>query len=731
MIKQTFLEARQLGSKTSTSQTNGDYTTMLNQPVIIKEGDVLNLQSAFIDTIDITDNHVVLDEDISIKIDYYMYADMGGVQINDYVLAIPGQTGTSPRTQIAYLNPKRQKSRFFNLDRNLSPITSGQAKGILSTFTNHTDLENDGYEILEKLVLEPVLNSQPYGGGDIIFSFTGINETIQYTTIPIERLNVTDNPTFILDLTTGLTTQYQFIIKTSTQINIVNSSQYNIKVKNIQQTNTTLPNVLVPVLRTKTLSIEAGRYTPEGIVEILNTATAGLFKLRGGTVDVLNNPLNNDGNIFNKESADVDDGLGPHFLTTTDYLPMGEVFETGKGLDAFSNRMFFAYDDGDAFQMFAYGARLASQAPPGIALPAGLNPPEDSYMVGSSQGIQFEYDTSTSKINIIATHTPCVVAVDPASDTSFSKLSLGINYQITGILPTTATGSHYPATHTTDTDFFIETYKQNNAGNVPSINPSMLNTYQTDMGGVLIADLQPRSFWTSLGFNVDDIISSPQFLPHDPKTLTGMAQNPGSIEGLLEGYETLAPSVPIVFPQFNLKISKNFTGNMIDKTAFRSLTSYPRYLQNSPLNTDLNSVSFQGPNYGWGTNFFVNSTTDTFKIDAAKRVIGGDLDSAYYFVEVNLQQNKMLDSNGGEKRTIAGIINRYYSVSSYTSTEGGFSYTHRGSPMVINTLHVRILMPDGSQVQRLGPDNSVFLKLTTEEPLPTPPSPINQKQKRK
>jgi len=105
MISQTFLEARQLGTRTSTATTNGDYTTVLNQPVVIEDGDELSLVNCFIDTVDITDNHIVVEEDFTAQIKYFMYADMGGWGVSDTPTDIENNYGPL------------QRSKFYSTDQ--------------------------------------------------------------------------------------------------------------------------------------------------------------------------------------------------------------------------------------------------------------------------------------------------------------------------------------------------------------------------------------------------------------------------------------------------------------------------------------------------------------------------------------------------------------------------------------------------------------------------------------
>lgn len=739
MIKQTFLEARQLGSKTSQSSTNGDYTTMLNEPVIIKEGDELMLQSSYIDTIDITDNHVVIEEDTELTISYYMYADMGGYGINDFFIVNQESRRLLVETPI---------TRYYNNDPYDSPILHGQAKGVLSSWTLGTEISGV-LQIANAISLAPVDKSQPlYGGGTITLSFIGLNDITYTITQEIPQLNPIKNPFYILDMKTmieqGETGIHRFLYRiTDPQIKLL-SNNLNIKFIEVTDFENLTNNILIPVLRKKKVTITKGRYSPENIVEILNDNLGAIHELRGGTErsgsGAITRPLPDQPNLFNLDASDTNDELGNHFLTTALYLPLGEVEINPPAVPPISNelkfkdRMFFTYATNESYQVFSKGKTSPiSEA----EFNAGDRaPPETNYMIGSNQGIQFEYDDSTSKISIVAMHSPFVVNANPLPDSVSDPIeniptTLGFSYQIT------STPKWNPATPNHG-EWQLEPFEQNKQ-NGPDYEPykkTMDNRYQTDLGGVLIQNLEPASFWEEkLGFNLSSLVSNPNYNIDNPINLTGFnlsGDDPPVALPTPNDIITPTPPPGVILPEFNLTIGKNYTGNYADMSSFRNVASLQRYIE-APFdfNTEesIHTNDATPPILGYGVNPYQNSTSDTFKIEAKNRVLGGDLDSAYYFVEVDLHQNKMLNSNGGEKRTIAGIINRYYSVSSYTSTEGGFSYIHRGEPMVINSLHVRILMPDGSMVKRLGEDNAIFLKLISKEALPTPD--ITEKQTKK
>ena len=77
-----------------------------------------------------------------------------------------------------------------------------------------------------------------------------------------------------------------------------------------------------------------------------------------------------------------------------------------------------------------------------------------------------------------------------------------------------------------------------------------------------------------------------------------------------------------------------------------------------------------------------------------------------------------------------GVLSRYYSLGNYTSGDStGLSYVHKGEPILITELGVRILQPNGELAQ-VGNDNAIFIKVI--KPPPPPPviaPPKNEKKK--
>ena len=100
------------------------------------------------------------------------------------------------------------------------------------------------------------------------------------------------------------------------------------------------------------------------------------------------------------------------------------------------------------------------------------------------------------------------------------------------------------------------------------------------------------------------------------------------------------------------------------------------------------------------------------------------LNYGYYLIEIQAGfQNEII---GGDSITqnISGIVNRYYSMGTYTSSEGStFQYIHRGNPQYLQDIKIRILDNEKKLAVGIGDDNTIFLQL-----IRAPPNPLQIKQ---
>lgn len=97
------------------------------------------------------------------------------------------------------------------------------------------------------------------------------------------------------------------------------------------------------------------------------------------------------------------------------------------------------------------------------------------------------------------------------------------------------------------------------------------------------------------------------------------------------------------------------------------------------------------------------------------------LDSGYFLLEINTGTITKIIGQNYLNNLIQGIVNRYYTINTYTASEGSnLEYIHNGEPCVLKTISCRILNPDGS-LAVLGDDNTIFLKITKTVSPPVPP----------
>lgn len=139
-----------------------------------------------------------------------------------------------------------------------------------------------------------------------------------------------------------------------------------------------------------------------------------------------------------------------------------------------------------------------------------------------------------------------------------------------------------------------------------------------------------------------------------------------------------------------------------------------------------------------GNTFIFSTSDDTVECEATRSLFNGQnqLNSGYFLVEVKAEfQNQFLtpDTNRGN---VAAIVSRYYQLDSYTSAEAGSSviYKHSGAPQLLNSFNCRILDPNGNLATGIGSDNSIFLEIIRAPkpmmPLTLPPPDEKEKEKK-
>ena len=115
-------------------------------------------------------------------------------------------------------------------------------------------------------------------------------------------------------------------------------------------------------------------------------------------------------------------------------------------------------------------------------------------------------------------------------------------------------------------------------------------------------------------------------------------------------------------------------------------------------------------------------TTSIFASRTFNDPVAGE---GYFLVTISNNFNQELVGGKQTKTlgTVQSIVNRYYSLDSYTSDQGAGSipYIHKGESQTLSNFGVRILNPNLSVPDNLtlGGKNTIFLQITRAEPMST------------
>ena len=146
---------------------------------------------------------------------------------------------------------------------------------------------------------------------------------------------------------------------------------------------------------------------------------------------------------------------------------------------------------------------------------------------------------------------------------------------------------------------------------------------------------------------------------------------------------------------------------MINKPAINDATSTKNF-QIVPSNAT--GAVIPGPEFP--LKQFITSEINN-PVKAFRPAVSGVLlDTGYYLLEINAGITNLIMDSSKTYRNISGIINRYFSLGSYTSTgmDTSLVYTHSGEPIALSDIQIRVLNPDKTPAS-IGFDNTIFLEV--------------------
>lgn len=245
--------------------------------------------------------------------------------------------------------------------------------------------------------------------------------------------------------------------------------------------------------------------------------------------------------------------------------------------------------------------------------------------------------------------------------------------------------THFPL-YTKDADIFTSFSLDKRGGDTYYPFGSYSGVYFTNI------ESDDDFFEKELGFDFDnELILNLHNESYTAVTTIGNAASHVSGKPAITGYDIVGK-----FPNLKLELNKHITSGFygLDSGVLKIDGSKPIFYK---IPSDITTIQ--------------STTSETFTIYASNSTQLEGQTIPYYLIEVSIPYNNNLINDKDIKKNIYGIVNKYYSLDSYTSKEGSnIIYEHIGAANNISQIGIRILNPDYS-IASLGPDNTVFLTL--------------------
>lgn len=205
-----------------------------------------------------------------------------------------------------------------------------------------------------------------------------------------------------------------------------------------------------------------------------------------------------------------------------------------------------------------------------------------------------------------------------------------------------------------------------------------------------------KFFEKILGFKVDSERGSLVSLS-EPATYTDSG-------GTVSGYK---------FDKNPLVDGVNITGGYIPLSAETNLAGAAvPHAEGQPANPPLPWWQSIDPIVSGGGDFF-SATDDTYNILGTEKTTQQDqFRYGYYLVSITGDFRSQF--YGKEiKQNVMAIVSRYYESNSFTSgtSDDSVIYVHSGAPINLQKFNVKILKPDKTLAENLGPQSAIYLEI--------------------
>lgn len=226
-------------------------------------------------------------------------------------------------------------------------------------------------------------------------------------------------------------------------------------------------------------------------------------------------------------------------------------------------------------------------------------------------------------------------------------------------------------------------------------------------GGIFLTDWQPASIWH------DKMNMDPNTLVHTGGAYT--TDNDFTAQGSFTDPLQYPNLESVAGQKVNLIPGLNITGNFISSTALIDKRVNVPSTPGARRATDFLGGNFQSPDI----NFNLEVETDTPVTILGRTIIPSDITDPFFLVELSgLNRNEVYGLQQDNK-LISQVVGRYFAVGSYTqgNADGSITYTHRGEPMLISELGIRILDSNGNEIEGdvLNGSSAVIIEIASQD----------------
>jgi len=668
-----LIEARQKSA--GAVYNNGDWNTTLSTPVIINDGDIVQVSQCFIDTVSEADEKINIDKDITLELTNIVY------------------TTCFDATLIA---------SFY--DKADDPDTRGpNVDGKDYIWCNKIPINDPrcvGYRVVLQLDFTRQLDDD-WGGGDVKIQYTDIENKTVYLSIYIPN-GYTD---------AHYSPPVEFLAKNGSVIatdqsvwDDLNMSSTNFNNTGVKSSRAPDQDELIPRTFTQTIDIDKGQYTPNDMVDLLNdkmginnnvntdfteagavsstylhtsdTAiidpTPTTFKI---TIKDFKHLVSNGVNCQLHYSVEHDYIIGQQFQL--EFLNPSTLFTTlvndaGKTIADYTTPTFTIGNT-------AWDYPLAGEGE--IDWDCGFTVSQDIDIDLTVNGGAGTYNVLTSEIAHDYT-TFTRVDGQRAFSMNTTRYFIGSN-QMTLAYDTNNSKFYWEYLHFPRYESggsIISTIGQNGTTGEYFHNGKSGGVAWNNLRAYLRGDSSTSyDFWSAkLGFNVNNVCVN--WSQTDVELATGTYHMPVMTDWA-NGVKTTS--------------ARPTLDALVEKT--------------SPLQLDADLTQLKS----------INDLTTEIYADVAT-VQNNYLNYGYFYIEVQAGLQNTIVGSDELTRNISAVVSRYYSQGSYTSMEGNNNmvYQHMGEPLILKDVRIRLLNSDRQLSTDIGDDNTAFISVIRGQNVP-------------